>query len=209
MVSHKINVLVLGGLNTNCYLLYKDDTKEAVIIDPADEAEEIIRRITELSLIPKAVLLTHGHFDHILAVDSIRKHYKIQVYGHEAETDIIERGENNLSSLFRKDFTTQLDVLITDGQMIHAAGFPIKVIHTPGHTKGSVCYYLEEEKVLFSGDTIFAGSVGRTDFPSGSAGVLSRSVKNIFRQLTDDVEIYPGHGEQTSIGYEKIHNPYA
>lgn len=209
MGSYKIKILVLGGMSTNCYLMYQEDTKEAIIVDPAAEADVITKHIRELSLTPKAILLTHGHFDHIGAVHSIKEEYGILVYGHEAEKELLENGKYNLSSMFNGKLLIKLDEMLVDGQILKIAGFSIRVLHTPGHTAGGVCYYLEKEKLLFSGDTIFAGSVGRTDFPTGDMGVLMRSIREVVLQLPDDVEIYPGHGEQTNVGYERTHNPFA
>lgn len=196
-------------MSTNCYLLYRTDTNQALIIDPADKAEEIIRQLKLLSLVPEAILLTHGHFDHIGAVQALKETYQIPVYAHEAEQELLENAQYNLSAMFQGANTIRLDEMLSDRQILKAAGFTLQVLHTPGHTAGSVCYYLEKEKLLFSGDTIFAGSVGRTDFPTGNMSTLLNSVKEVILKLPDDVEIYPGHGEQTNVGYEKTHNPFA
>lgn len=208
MVSYRIKIMVLGGMQTNCYLLYHEDTKEAVIVDPADEADTINRKISELSLEPKAILLTHGHFDHIQAVEDVSKRYKIPVIGHENAEEILSNPRENLSSVFGAAITVGMDQTVTDGQTLKLAGFEIQVLHTPGHTRDSVCYYLPQEGVLFSGDTLFAGSVGRTDFPGGSASQMMHSLREILLKLPKQVEVYPGHGEQTTIEYEFEHNPF-
>lgn len=208
MVSYRIKIMVLGGMQTNCYLLYHEDTKEAVIVDPADEADIIHQKITELSLEPKAILLTHGHFDHIQAVEDVRKHYQIPIIGHENGEEVLNNPRENLSSVFGAAIMVGLDQTVTDGQILKLAGFEIKVLYTPGHTRDSVCYYLPEEGILFSGDTLFAGSVGRTDFPGGSGSLLMHSLREILMKLPKHVEVYPGHGEQTTIEYELVHNPF-
>lgn len=208
MVSYRIKIMVLGGMQTNCYLLYREDTKEAVVVDPADEADTIDRKISELSLEPKAIMLTHGHFDHIQAVKDVRERYGIPVIGHENAEEILNNPRENLSSVFGGAITVGMDQTVTDGQILKLAGFEFQVLHTPGHTRDSVCYYLPQEGILFSGDTLFAGSIGRTDFPGGSTSQMMHSLREILLKLPKKVEVYPGHGEQTTIEYELEHNPF-
>ncbi len=196
-----------GSMRTNCYFIYDDDTKEMLLVDPAGEADKLTRLITEHGLKPVAILLTHGHFDHIGAVDEIRGAYGIPVYCHEAEKQILENVEYNLSTWMGAGFTVKPDEFLTDGQEITLAGFSIKVIATPGHTKGSCCYYFVEDGFLISGDTLFQESYGRTDFPTGSMSELARSIREKLFVLPEETPVYSGHGEPTTIAHEKRYNP--
>lgn len=204
-----IQNLVLGSVATNCMLVVNQVKKEMIIIDPADDAAMIAQAVTRFNAKPVAVLLTHGHFDHILAVDDVRDLFDIQVYAYEDERDILGDGQLNLSHGLRSAFQTKADILVKDTQKLNLAGIDITVFHTPGHTKGSCCYYLPEEKALISGDTLFAGSVGRMDFPTSSGAQMKRSIARLMKEIPEDVTVYPGHGETTTIGYEKRYNPFA
>ncbi|MCI8370896.1 MAG: MBL fold metallo-hydrolase [Lachnospiraceae bacterium] len=208
MSQYKVKLLVLGPVSTDCYILYREGSKRAILIDPADTAGKIVDTLTELELEPEAVLLTHGHFDHIMAVTELKDRYGMKVYAHEEEAEIAENPGLNLSNQFGLSYALKVDETVREGEILEIAGFSLKVLHTPGHTKGSVCYYMEEDKLLFSGDTLFAGSVGRSDFPTGSGAVLIRSIQEKLATLPEDVQVFPGHGEQTNIGYEKTHNPF-
>lgn len=201
-MSLVVKDMVLGMIMTNCYIAYDDVVKEAFIVDPADSADEIQLKITELGVKPVAILLTHGHFDHIGAVDELRDKYKIKVYVYEDEKDVMT-SDANLASMIGKRMSVEADEYLRDLQTIIIGGEKIQVIHTPGHTKGSCCFYLPDEKVLFSGDTMFCQSFGRTDFPTGSMSQLISSIKNRLLKLDDDVKVYPGHNEETKIGFER------
>lgn len=204
----EIKSFVLGMVSTNCYLIVNKATDEVLIVDPADEAYRISRAIDEKGWKPVAVLLTHGHFDHIMAVNDLKDKYQVPVYAHVDEEDVLNEVSLNMSSMIGRTFCAKADYLVRDGQELQLAGLKLIVFHTPGHTKGSVCYYLPEEKVLMSGDTLFHCSVGRTDFPTGSMRQLVRSVKEKLFVLPDDVTVYPGHDSITTIGYEKKYNPF-
>lgn len=201
-MSLVVKNMVLGMIMTNCYIAYDDVVKETFIVDPADSADEIQLKITELGVKPVAILLTHGHFDHIGAVDELRDKYKIKVYVYEDEKDVMT-SDANLASMIGKRMSVEADEYLRDLQTIIIGGEKIQVIHTPGHTKGSCCFYLPDEKVLFSGDTMFCQSFGRTDFPTGSMSQLISSIKNRLLKLDDDVKVYPGHNEETKIGFER------
>lgn len=210
MSELRIDSLVLGMVSTNCYLIYNDRTREAVIVDPADSAPRIKSRCGELQLQPRAVLLTHGHGDHILAAKDICRAYDISLYAGRKEAGLLKDPSWNLSdSLGLGSVSLEADVWVDEGEHLQLAGFDWQVIETPGHTKGSVCYYIAEEEVLISGDTLFAGSLGRTDFPGGSMREIVDSITGKLLVLPDEVMVYPGHGEQTSIGFEKKYNPVA
>ena len=200
--------LTLGMVATNCYLIINKENKEALLVDPADNALRISNVIEENSCTLKAILLTHGHFDHIMALNDLKKRYNVPVYAHEEEEDVLKQSSLNLSGSIGQIYTTQADVYVKDGEHLKLAGLDVIVLYTPGHTKGGVCYYFPEEKVLMSGDTLFHCSIGRTDFPTGSMSQLVRSVKEQLFVLPDDVQVYPGHDSVTSIGYEKQYNPF-
>lgn len=203
-----IRMMVLGPVQTNCFFLINEDTKEVLVIDPADHAQKIIEWMKSENLKPVAILLTHGHFDHIMGVEGIRKEYGIPVYASRDEVDVLAKPQLNVSTMMGAYLSMKADELFCDGDILELAGMKLKVISTPGHTIGSVCFYIEEEKVLISGDTLFEASVGRTDFPTGSSRQLIESIKTRLFILPDDTSVFPGHGGTTSIGYEKLHNPF-
>lgn len=205
MEDLKMKTCVLGMVSTNCYIVYRG--QEAVVIDPADNADYIVNQCRELGIVPAAILLTHGHFDHILAVGDLKKRLHIPVYAGEGEAPLLQDTALNLSGSFGKDCTVKADRLLQDGETVELLGQPWKVIATPGHTGGSVCYLVEGEQALFSGDTLFAGSYGRTDMPTGNQREIVRSLKEKLFTLPEGITVYPGHGEPTDIGYEKKHNP--
>ncbi len=204
----QVTTLTLGMMATNCYLAQNKETDEMLVFDPGDEAERIIRQITEQKGNPEAILLTHGHFDHIGAVDAIKERYDIPVYAPEKEREILMDPEKNLTGLYGTGYTLEADRYLADNEEILLAGFKIKVLYTPGHTSGSACYYFPDEDVLFSGDTLFYCSVGRTDFPTGSTMQIHRSIHERLFVLPEETEVFPGHDAATTIQYEKQNNPY-
>lgn len=204
----KIEKFVLGYLATNCYLIENEDTKELVVVDPATCPDYIISHVKTIGYEPKAILLTHGHFDHVMGIEGWVKEFEIPVYLHEEEKKILEDPELNLSAMFGRSYSYNQVKCLNGGEVLQVAGFNFKVIHTPGHTSGGCCYYEEAEGVLISGDTLFCNSVGRSDFPTGSMATLVRSIKEKLFCLPEDVMIYPGHNEQTCIADEKMYNPF-
>lgn len=208
MAKLELQKCVLGMVSTNCYFLKNKETGELLLVDPADGAHAIVQKINEMEGKPVGILLTHGHYDHILAVEEIRKQYGIPVYACVDEKGLLGDPSSNLSGYSGRSCTVIPDILLSDLEVFTAAGFPIQMIHTPGHTKGSCCYYLKEEQVLFSGDTLFYGSVGRTDFPGGSTAEIVRSLHKLVDSLPEETEVYPGHDASTTIGYEKRYNPF-
>ena len=193
---------------TNCYLVWNKNTREALVVDPAALPDRIISAMESRDVKPVAILLTHGHFDHIGAVDALREKYRIPVLLLDKEQEIMENQDKNLSSVFGRGFSTKADHFLHDGDVVSYAGVEIKVLHTPGHTIGGACYYIPEEQVLFSGDTLFLCSVGRTDFPTGSHKELMESIKGKLLVLPGDTIVCPGHNECTTIRAEAESNPY-
>ncbi len=210
MSDFRIKTCPVGQLGTNCYVLYRESLKKAVIVDPGADGEYILDLCRELSLIPEAILLTHGHFDHILAVKDIKEAFPdVKIYAGKQEKEMLAEPSVNLSSSFGTACAVHADGYEEDGTILSLAGMAFKVLFTPGHTSGSVCYLLESEDVLISGDTLFLESLGRTDFPTGSQSQILSSIKERLFVLPDDTLVYPGHGEATTVGHEKVYNPVA
>ncbi len=201
----KIEQYCVGQVATNCYFAVNGETKEMVIVDPGDSAQMLAEKIRQQGLKPKAVLLTHGHFDHAMAAGKLAEMFGIKIYAHEAEKETLENPHKNVSTMIGKSEAYHADVFAKDGEVLNLAGMELKVLHTPGHTEGGCCYYLEKEKVLFSGDTLFCQSVGRTDFPGGSMSGIVRSIREKLLALPDDVSVYPGHMDMTTIDSEKMY----
>ena len=179
-----------------------------LIVDPGDSAQMLVEKIRLGVLIPKAILLTHGHFDHVMAAQELAKTFDLKIYAHEEEKDTLNHPGKNVSAMIGRQDSYHADIFVKDGELLQLAGMEIKVLHTPGHTPGGCCYYLEKEQVLFSGDTLFCQSVGRTDFPGGSMSQIVRSIKSKLLALPDNVKVYPGHMDLTTIGMERRQNPF-
>ncbi|MGL5433856.1 MAG: MBL fold metallo-hydrolase [Lachnospiraceae bacterium] len=206
----RIKTCVLGQVGTNCYLVYDEQTKEAVVIDPADNCGYIMEQCKKLGITPRFILLTHGHFDHILAAEELAKMYSCKIYAGKDENDLLLDPAANLTGSWgMPPLSLKADVLVGDREELQMLGLKWEVLFTPGHTAGSVCYYLEQEGVLFSGDTLFAESLGRTDLPTGDGSVIIKSILERLLVLPDDTMVYPGHGDPTVIGHEKQYNPVA
>jgi len=204
----KIDQYVVGQVQTNCYVLVNTESKECLVIDPGAAAKQLAERIRKDDYKPVAILLTHGHFDHAGAAEELAEEFGIQIYAHEAEKETLSDPGMNVSALAGGNETYHADVYVKDEQELELAGFHIRVLHTPGHTFGGCCYYIPYEDVLFSGDTLFAESVGRTDFPGGSMSNIVRSIKEKLMVLPEQTAVYPGHNEATTIETERMYNPY-
>ncbi|HJB47774.1 MAG TPA: MBL fold metallo-hydrolase [Candidatus Mediterraneibacter surreyensis] len=205
----KIEKFVLGPVGTNCYIVRNDDTMECFIVDVAACPPEFISHIRNSGVTVKAVLLTHGHFDHIMGLDRFLEEFPVPVYACAAEKEVLESAQLNSSAgMLGQPYTFTGARFVKDGDLLDVAGMKIQVIQTPGHTIGGCCYYIADENVLFSGDTLFRASVGRTDLPTGSMSALVRSVTDRLLVLPDETHVYPGHMEETTIGYEKQYNPF-
>ena len=204
----KVERFLTGILSTNCYVAWNEQTKEAVIVDPAAYSKKLAEFLREEGLKPQAVLLTHGHFDHIMGLDALLEEYPVPVYVHEAEKGLIADPKTNLSLTYTNGYVFEDATYVTVGQKIAAAGVTFEVLFTPGHTSGGCCYYAETENMLFSGDTLFRCSVGRSDLPTGDETTLIRSIKEKLLVLPENTVVYPGHMAATTIQTEKTANPF-
>jgi glyoxylase-like metal-dependent hydrolase (beta-lactamase superfamily II) len=200
--------LVLGMVQTNCYIISNGDTKEAIVFDPADDAVKIEQYLKANDLVCKGILLTHGHFDHIMAATELAKVTQSSIYANEVEAELLRDPKLNASSQIHRECSIVPDILLKDQDVIQLAGFTIKVIHTPGHTAGGTCYYFSGHSVLISGDTLFRENIGRSDLPTGNGKQLVESIQSKLMIIEDQVMVYPGHGAATTIGHERDNNIY-
>lgn len=209
MANLSVSFLTVGSLAVNCWFLVNEDTKEALVFDPGDEAERIQAYAVNKGWAIKDILLTHGHADHMGGAEALRKLTGAPVYALQEEEAMLLNAKTNLSMFINhRAITVNADEFLKDGQELQLSGIKLRVLHTPGHTPGGCSFYCEEAGCVFSGDTLFQASVGRSDFPGGSMSELVRSVKEKLFQLPDGTKVYPGHGEETLIGYEKVYNPF-
>lgn len=208
MGNLKIGRMVIGSVQTNCYFLYREGTQEVIVVDPADKGEMIFGKLAENGFSVKAILLTHAHFDHIMGSNKLREMSGAEIYVYEAEKVLCEDAGVNVSAQVGRPYTVIPNFYVRDGETIAAGDMKCRVIATPGHTVGSCCYYFEEDGILISGDTLFLESVGRTDLETGSTSQLTRSIREKLLLLPDEVVVYPGHGDSTTIGHEKQYNPF-
>lgn len=203
----KIEVLPLGQLQTNCYLIH--DQQEGLIIDPSGDADIIIDTLNKLDVQPKAILLTHAHFDHIGALEEVRNNFNIPVYVHEAEKEWLSNPSLNRSDKFLgyEVVASDPDYLLKEGKHT-IGGFTIEVRESPGHSPGGLLFIFHEQEWIIGGDSLFYESIGRTDLPGGSLEQLVDSIHQKFYTLPDTYIVFPGHGPKTSIAHEKKHNPF-
>lgn len=197
-----IEILEMGSMAVKCYVLYQEGHKEAIVIDPGDYGDKIYQWLGEHGLECSAIFLTHGHFDHILGIPELKELSGALVYSGSAEKQLLADKDLNVSERIRRPISVVVDGTFDDNQVIDMFGMQMKCIHTPGHTAGSVCFYLEEEKALICGDTLFKQGYGRTDLPTGNTNQLFDSIRNKLFKLPKDTVCYPGHGEATTIGNE-------
>ena len=198
--------LCLGYLQTNCYIMVCDNTNEAIIIDPCANEDIIINKIKELNLKVKYIILTHAHFDHTGALDGVKNYTNADIVIHTDENKALSDISINLAFTFGGSSPkSNADILVKDGDSLAFGSSDLTFLHTPGHTEGSMC--IKVDNYLFSGDTLFYLSMGRTDLPGGNAQALSQSLNSLM-ELDENTIVYPGHGNKTTIGYEKANNPY-
>jgi glyoxylase-like metal-dependent hydrolase (beta-lactamase superfamily II) len=209
MTSSKLIVepIVVGPLFSNCYIVYDDDVKHGVIIDPGDDADVILESVKKIGVEIKYILATHGHFDHVGAAAPLKRELKAEFLAHEGDFFFIEEG---LDTARRWGITIEKppkpDRFLKDGDKIKFGKFELEVLYTPGHSPGGVSFL--NDRIVFSGDTLFQGSIGRTDFRKGSLDDISNSIKTRLYTLPDDTVVYTGHGPVTSIGDEKKYNAF-
>lgn len=202
-----MRTLAVGPLAANCYIIWCKHTKEALVIDPGGEGPRILAEIIKEGLRLKYIVNTHGHIDHIAANNHLKEETQAKLLIHPDDAPLLRDPELNLSAYTGRPFQSlPSDMEITDGDEIAVGDLRFVVLHTPGHTRGSIC--LRAEGVLFTGDTLFAGSIGRTDFPGGSYRQLLESIKSKILPCGDSCVVYPGHGPSTTVGYERENNPF-
>jgi glyoxylase-like metal-dependent hydrolase (beta-lactamase superfamily II) len=207
----KITSIILGEYQTNCFCVTADDSaKDCLVVDTGLSPEPLIDHLQNSELNPVAVVYTHGHLDHTFGVKALRENWPdIKVAIHKDDADMLTNADKNLSAMMGMPLEfSAADIILNDGDEIDFAGVKLKVIHTPGHTPGGICLYSESEKLVFAGDTLFAASVGRTDFPGGDHELLITSIRTKLIVLPDETKVYTGHGPMTMIGQEKKFNPF-
>ena len=194
----KVESIVLGSIGTNCYIVTNEETKECFAVDMAECPQEYVNYIKNNGLEMKALFLTHGHFDHVLGVNYFREKYNVPVYIYKDDKPLL----NYIGDYISGASVPVVDDVIDEQSKFFIGSHQIKIIHTAGHSKGSACFLVEDN--LFSGDTLFFHTYGRTDLPTGSDEDMFESLTKLFSLLSDDVKVFPGHGKPTSIGAEKI-----
>lgn len=207
-----IKSLTVGLLGTNCYIVACEKSSEAIVIDPGfteDELASFIQTINHQGLKIKFIVNTHGHVDHICGNERLKKVTGAKIAIHEKDADMLTDPSTNLSgALGLKEISPPTDVLLIDGDTLEFGSLKLRVLHTPGHTRGSICLHDSSNRVVFTGDTLFAGSIGRTDLPGASFKDIMRSIRDKLMVLPDETVVYPGHGEATTIGKERVENPF-
>jgi hydroxyacylglutathione hydrolase len=205
----KIDHLILGSFETNCYVLRSSDTaKDCLIVDTGLQAEKLIKFLKHHNLNPLAVVLTHGHPDHIAGVAELRENFPdIKVYIHKLDAEMLTEAQSMGIPMGGTFGTGPADLLIETESVIEQAYIKLQVLHTPGHTPGGICLYSEDEGMVFTDDTLFADSVGRTDL-GGNMAQLIKSIREKLLTLPDDTNVYPGHGPVTTIAHERAHNQF-
>lgn len=206
-MKREIKEFTLGPVNTKCYVLKNTETMECLVFDPGANTDVFVNSFKVDNYTIKGIFLTHGHFDHIGGVSALVETYDATVYAVEDEAELLCQPSLNLSSKFGREISVKEFCGLNDGDELELAGFKVKIITTPGHTSGGGCYYIAEEGIIFTGDTLFSGCIGRTDFPTGNTSTLVRSIREKLFILPDETIVYPGHMEATTIGHEKKHNP--
>lgn len=201
--------LAVGSYAANCYILADEISKEAIVVDPGAEPDRILSKLKKHDFKTVAIVLTHAHGDHIGAVPELKKATGADVILHHDEAYMLKDASKNLSAgIHGKPVEIKADRTIGDGDVLKVGSIEIKILHTPGHTFGGICLYVPAEKVLITGDTLFYGSVGRSDLEGGNHKQLIRGILDKIMVLDDIVSIYPGHGASSSVGFERRKNPF-
>jgi len=204
-----IELLVVGPLQTNCYIVADENTKEGIVIDPGGDGDHILRTIQRMGLSIKVVVNTHGHFDHIMANREVMEGTGAPLAIHPKDADMLTNPLRSFALFVGKVHPSPpATLLLEEGATVKFGAHTLSVLHTPGHSPGSISLWSAEEKVVFSGDALFNLGIGRTDFPGGSMRVLLQSIREKLFTLPDDTVVYPGHGPKTTIDFERKHNPF-
>ena len=199
----------VGPLRMNCSILGDENSHEAIVVDPGDEVDGLLLRLGRLGLKVKQIVLTHAHIDHAGGAMQMKRATGAPLLLHEQDFELLCALPDQARWLGAPEpESVIIDKPLAEGDTVSFGPYTAKVLHTPGHTMGSICLYFEAEKLLIAGDTLFAGSVGRTDLPGGSSEALMRSLEEKLSKLPDAVAVVPGHGPTTTIGDEKLDNPY-
>ena len=207
MVINKIfHIIPVGDIAENCIIAKCPETSEAIIFDPGDESEKLIKYLKNINAKPRLIVNTHGHHDHIGAIPELKKVFRIPIWIHRDEEEYFLDPNKNYSALTERSVKIKPDKLFTEEDIISIGTLEFKILHTPGHTLGSCCFLYND--VLIAGDTIFAGSIGRCDLYGGSEREIIRSIKNKILPLDDKITILPGHGRHTTLKEEKLFNPF-
>lgn len=206
----KIMYMVLGPFMTNTYILYNEETMEGLVVDPSFSPEQYIKAIEEKKIHLTSIFLTHAHVDHMAGMNELRKAFpEARMYMDKRDRPFLRDPEKNLSYMFpTPTLVDDADVWVKDGDEIETSGYTFQVIDTAGHTPGGISFYLKKEGIVFTGDSLFQGSIGRTDFSGGSMKELTGSIRKNLFTLPDSTVVLSGHGEQTTIGQEKRTNPF-
>lgn len=205
----QLETLIVGPFEVNCYLYWDEVSNEGIIIDPGADSDKIFEAVDKLGFTPKAILLTHGHGDHIAAVADVKEKYDLPLYVGDGEEELLSNPSANVSAMIGTPIVAPPpDELVKDEEVIAIGSIKLRVLATPGHSPGGVCYLDETEGNLFCGDTLFYGSIGRTDFPGCSTEQLLDSINKKILTLPDSIICYPGHGPKTTVGGERINNPF-
>lgn len=202
----QVGCLTVGFLDNNTYFLHRDGEYDCIVIDPAKDGELLVTRLREKGLSVKAIFLTHGHFDHLLGVEGVKNLSDAPIYGGKDDADKFMNPYLNQSDRVNKEIRIKLDYELSEGDEIEIGSMKCKVMSTPGHTSGSICFYFEEDGLLFSGDTLFCETFGRTDFETGSMSDMRNSIERLLK-LPPKTKVYPGHNDFTTIGHERDYNP--
>jgi hydroxyacylglutathione hydrolase len=201
-----VRCFTVGPLQENCWIVRREDSDRALVVDPGDEADRLIKAIEGLTV--EAILLTHTHFDHVGAVAPLARHTSAPVYCPELEVPVLQDVNSYLFPGYGPFESWDPEETVAGGETLHLAGFDLDVLFTPGHSPGHVCYSIADEQVLIDGDVLFRGSVGRFDLPGGNGETLLESIAMLLNTLPDETRVLPGHMGATTLGHERASNPF-